>query len=141
MIGDSLGDEDQPGPHRGPRVPGRERLAEHPDRAAPADEACDGGDQARLPVAVGADDRDALTGADGERHRLDGHELAVADGDALDLQCDRCDRCGAQAYVVIEVSGVELLFCGHHFNTHCMTIIERGYAIVADEREQLLERY
>jgi hypothetical protein len=29
---------------------------------------------------------------------------------------DRCDRCGAQAYVraVLEASGGELLFCGHH---------------------------
>lgn len=29
---------------------------------------------------------------------------------------DRCDRCGAQAYVrvVLENSGGELLFCGHH---------------------------
>ncbi|MHA7270604.1 DUF7455 domain-containing protein [Arthrobacter sp. HLT1-20] len=29
---------------------------------------------------------------------------------------DRCDRCGAQAYVrvVLASSGGELLFCGHH---------------------------
>lgn len=28
---------------------------------------------------------------------------------------DRCDRCGAQAYVrVLLPSGLELLFCGHH---------------------------
>lgn len=29
---------------------------------------------------------------------------------------DRCDRCNAQAYVrvVLESSGGELLFCGHH---------------------------
>ncbi|MDQ4500849.1 hypothetical protein [Sinomonas sp. ASV322] len=29
---------------------------------------------------------------------------------------DRCDRCGAQAYVlvVLEASGGELMFCGHH---------------------------
>ncbi len=29
---------------------------------------------------------------------------------------DRCDRCGAQAYVrvVLESSGMELVFCGHH---------------------------
>ena len=29
---------------------------------------------------------------------------------------DRCDRCGAQAYVraVLETSGGELFFCGHH---------------------------
>lgn len=33
---------------------------------------------------------------------------------------DRCDRCGAQAYVrvVLESSGGELLFCGHHARQH-----------------------
>ena len=27
---------------------------------------------------------------------------------------DRCDSCGAQAYVGAEVNGTELLFCAHH---------------------------
>ena len=32
---------------------------------------------------------------------------------------DRCDRCGAQAYVrVLLVSGGELLFCAHHGREH-----------------------
>jgi hypothetical protein len=32
---------------------------------------------------------------------------------------DRCDRCGAQAYLRVEVSeGLELLFCGHHAREH-----------------------
>lgn len=32
---------------------------------------------------------------------------------------DRCDRCGAQAYVqVVLASGGELLFCGHHAREH-----------------------
>ena len=32
---------------------------------------------------------------------------------------DRCDRCGAQAYVqVVLTSGGELLFCGHHAKAH-----------------------
>ncbi|MGI8888727.1 MAG: DUF7455 domain-containing protein, partial [Nocardioidaceae bacterium] len=32
---------------------------------------------------------------------------------------DRCDRCGAQAYVRVElVSGGELLFCVHHAREH-----------------------
>jgi hypothetical protein len=33
---------------------------------------------------------------------------------------DRCDRCGAQAYVrvVLGSSGGELLFCGHHARQH-----------------------
>ena len=32
---------------------------------------------------------------------------------------DRCDRCGAQAYVrVTLMSGGELLFCAHHGRAH-----------------------
>lgn len=32
---------------------------------------------------------------------------------------DRCDRCGAQAYMrVILHSGGELMFCAHHANAH-----------------------
>mgnify|MGYP006278810939 FL=1 len=31
---------------------------------------------------------------------------------------DRCDRCGAQAYVRVVLSGGDLHFCGHHWTTH-----------------------
>ena len=32
---------------------------------------------------------------------------------------DRCDRCGAQAYVRVTLDGGStLLFCGHHFKEH-----------------------
>lgn len=31
---------------------------------------------------------------------------------------DRCDSCGAQAYVRATLSGSELLFCAHHANKH-----------------------
>ena len=32
---------------------------------------------------------------------------------------DRCDRCGAQAYVRVSLTaGGELLFCGHHYREH-----------------------
>ncbi len=31
---------------------------------------------------------------------------------------DRCDSCGAQAYVRAVLSGSELLFCGHHARKH-----------------------
>lgn len=27
---------------------------------------------------------------------------------------DRCDQCGAQAYIRVGVGGSELLFCAHH---------------------------
>lgn len=29
---------------------------------------------------------------------------------------DRCDECGAQAYIRVELAAGELLFCGHHGN-------------------------
>jgi len=32
---------------------------------------------------------------------------------------DRCDRCGAQAYIRVTLTtGGELLFCGHHGHAH-----------------------
>ena len=31
---------------------------------------------------------------------------------------DRCDSCGAQAYIAAEVNGSELLFCAHHGREH-----------------------
>jgi hypothetical protein len=31
---------------------------------------------------------------------------------------DRCDACGAQAYVRVEINGSELFFCAHHAKEH-----------------------
>lgn len=31
---------------------------------------------------------------------------------------DRCDRCPAACVVEIEVAGLPLMFCGHHYNMH-----------------------
>ena len=43
---------------------------------------------------------------------------SVVDDAAL-TAADRCDRCGAQAYVrVILPGGSELLFCAHHGKEH-----------------------
>lgn len=43
---------------------------------------------------------------------------AVAPPAALNA-ADRCDRCGAQAYVRAELTnGGELLFCAHHARAH-----------------------
>ena len=42
----------------------------------------------------------------------------VIEGAALNAS-DRCDRCGAQAYVRAELgNGGELLFCAHHAREH-----------------------
>jgi hypothetical protein len=41
--------------------------------------------------------------------------VAAALADDTLTAADRCDRCGAQAYVrVILASGLELIFCAHH---------------------------
>lgn len=44
---------------------------------------------------------------------------AVAPNSAALSAVDRCDRCGAQAYLRVELqSGGELLFCAHHAREH-----------------------
>jgi len=52
---------------------------------------------------------------------------------------DRCDRCGAQAYLRVHlVSGSELLFCGHHAREHGEKL--KTVAVnVHDETGKLLE--
>jgi ribosomal protein L37E len=52
---------------------------------------------------------------------------------------DRCDRCGAQAYIRVTLqSGGELLFCAHHGRAHEERLREvaTGYQ---DETHQLTE--
>jgi hypothetical protein len=50
---------------------------------------------------------------------------------------DRCDRCGAQAYVrVTLLSGSELLFCAHHAREHEARLREVAIEI-HDETERL----
>jgi len=50
---------------------------------------------------------------------------------------DRCDRCGAQAYLRVELaSGGELLFCAHHAREHGDKL--RAIAVsLHDETEKL----
>jgi hypothetical protein len=50
---------------------------------------------------------------------------------------DRCDRCGAQAYLRVELqSGGELLFCAHHAREHGDKLKEIA-ATVIDETGKL----
>jgi len=50
---------------------------------------------------------------------------------------DRCDRCGAQAYLRVElVSGGELLFCAHHAREHSDALREVA-ATMTDETHRL----
>ena len=50
---------------------------------------------------------------------------------------DRCDRCGAQAYVRVVLATGELLFCAHHAREHATAL--SGIALnVQDETQRLL---
>ncbi|HEY2880346.1 DUF7455 domain-containing protein [Nocardioides sp.] len=63
---------------------------------------------------------------------------AVATSSALSA-ADRCDRCGAQAYLRVELqSGGELLFCAHHAREHGDKLREIA-AHVIDETDKLRE--
>ena len=53
---------------------------------------------------------------------------------------DRCDRCGAQAYVrAILVSGGELLFCAHHAKTYAEGL-KPVVAAIQDESEKIAKQ-
>lgn len=46
---------------------------------------------------------------------------------------DRCDRCGAEAFVQVEFEESSLLFCGHDFAKHEDKLKDTALAII-DER-------
>lgn len=52
---------------------------------------------------------------------------------------DRCDRCSAQAYVLLSVNGASqhLLFCAHHYDK---VKTNPALIIVRDDRSRLLAR-
>ncbi len=52
---------------------------------------------------------------------------------------DRCDRCGAQAYLRVELqTGGELLFCAHHAREHGEALKEIAVNLL-DETHKLAE--
>jgi len=65
-------------------------------------------------------------------------ELLVASLEAPALTAaDRCDSCGAQAYVLATLpTGSSLLFCGHHWTKHEEKISVHAPKI-QDERHKL----
>ena len=64
---------------------------------------------------------------------------AVAPSSAGLSASDRCDRCGAQAYLRVELqSGGELLFCAHHAREHSDKLKEIAVTFV-DETDKLTE--
>ena len=63
----------------------------------------------------------------------------VIEGAALNAS-DRCDRCGAQAFVrVTMASGFELFFCAHHSKEHAakLTADKRSTHFVQPVKEPL----
>ena len=64
---------------------------------------------------------------------------ALAPGASALSAADRCDRCGAQAYLRVELqTGGELLFCAHHAREHGERLREVA-AAVHDETHKLVE--
>jgi len=64
---------------------------------------------------------------------------AVAPGASTLSAADRCDRCGAQAYLRVELqTGGELLFCAHHAREHGERLREVA-ANVHDETHRLVD--
>jgi hypothetical protein len=51
---------------------------------------------------------------------------------------DRCDACGAQAYIRVVVSSGELLFCAHHGRKHQEKLSQIAHSW-HDESSRLLE--
>ena len=57
---------------------------------------------------------------------------------------DRCDKCGAQAYVQVKGSTGDLMFCGHHYekimnDPDAYTKMMAFMLEVIDERDRLVE--
>jgi hypothetical protein len=74
------------------------------------------------------------------RSRIYGEEAQVTTAVAPAAQftaLDRCDRCGAQAYVRVEfAAGGELLFCAHHAREHAEKL-QQVAAAIQDETNRL----
>jgi hypothetical protein len=55
---------------------------------------------------------------------------------------DRCDSCGAQAYVVASMasSGLTLLFCGHHWARYKSGVLPLTIDVI-DETSRLVKKH
>jgi hypothetical protein len=46
-----------------------------------------------------------------------------------------CDRCSAKSLVTVNrPDGLELAFCGHHYDQHALQLFIDGFRIIADAR-------
>lgn len=76
-----------------------------------------------------------LQSMNGERYMSDQLMLESVPLNAL----DRCDRCGAQAYVrAVLLSGGQLMFCAHHGKAYAEKLKTLS-AQIHDESEKLVE--
>lgn len=50
-------------------------------------------------------------------------------------QSDRCDRCGAQAFILAKGLNGELMFCNHHFTAHKDKISEWAFEIIDESNK------
>jgi hypothetical protein len=76
------------------------------------------------------------TGSSDRREARPAVSTSVIEGAALSAS-DRCDRCGAQAYVrVTMASGFELYFCAHHSKEHADKLKQVALKI-HDESQQI----
>jgi hypothetical protein len=51
-------------------------------------------------------------------HIVDEHTIDERDLGHQLTSADRCDSCGAQAYIRVSIGDSELLFCAHHGKKH-----------------------
>lgn len=52
--------------------------------------------------------------------------------DIIEVTTDTCDgpRCGARAYVYVQINGHELSYCGHHGSLYLPKLTENAQVIV-----------
>lgn len=50
---------------------------------------------------------------------------------------DRCDSCGAQAFVRVEKDTRDLLFCAHHYSRFEADLFVQGFTVAQDERSEV----
>ena len=65
-------------------------------------------------------------------------EEAVVEKTYVLKAIDRCDKCNAEALVLVKGVTGELMFCGHHYAKNEKALQEFAYEII-DEREKLVQ--
>ncbi len=75
-----------------------------------------------------------------ETNEIDMNDMDTAELDATRplTGLDRCDSCGAQAYVRAVMPSGELLFCAHHATKHREKLLPL-VSVWHDESDRLLE--